>query len=112
MSWISLFEQEIHSAQKARSIGNEGKARVCARRAAGVVAREYLTRQGIQVKSNSAYDALVQLQAFEIDDSARSKVISDLLMQVDMDYKLPEDIDLIANAIWLAVKLLRYEHSS
>ena len=36
------YDQEINRAEKARQDGNEGMARVCARRAAGIVVGEYL----------------------------------------------------------------------
>ena len=110
MGWIPRFEQELQSAQNARSAGNEGQARVCARRAAGIVAGEYLDRLGIRTNSSSAYDMLVQLQAIKLDDLAISRVVSELLMQVDIDHKLPEDVDLITDAVWLASHLLSYDN--
>jgi hypothetical protein len=43
-------------AVEVRARGNEGQARVCARRAAGAVLREYFQRRGLPVRSPSAYD--------------------------------------------------------
>ena len=35
-NWEARFQSELHQAEMARALGNEGKARVCARRAAGI----------------------------------------------------------------------------
>ncbi len=45
-------------ALAARGRGNEGQARVCARRAAGVAVREYFLRLGIPIVNPGAYDLL------------------------------------------------------
>ncbi|HEY9528224.1 MAG TPA: hypothetical protein VIR02_14110, partial [Anaerolineales bacterium] len=58
MDWQAQVNAEFEKAEQARANGNEGQARVCARRAAGIVIREYLTRQGIRPPSVSAYDLL------------------------------------------------------
>jgi hypothetical protein len=46
------IEKEFELAERARANGNEGRARVCARRAAGIAAREYLTRKGARPQSS------------------------------------------------------------
>ena len=56
--WNTQLKTEFERARQARVEKNEGKARVCARRAAGIAARAYLTRKGIQVPNMSAYDLL------------------------------------------------------
>ena len=43
MNWQLNIEAEFEKAEQARRRGNEGQARVCARRAAGIAIREYLT---------------------------------------------------------------------
>lgn len=58
MNFQEQIEQEFALAEQARARGNEGQARVCARRAAGIAIREYLTRRGIRPPSASAYDLL------------------------------------------------------
>ena len=65
MDWQTDIEAEFEKAEQARARGNEGQARVCARRAAGIAIREYLTRRGICPPSASAYDLLNLLK----DDS-------------------------------------------
>ncbi|MFT3895039.1 MAG: hypothetical protein QM730_25720 [Anaerolineales bacterium] len=56
------IQKEFEKADQARSKGNEGQARVCARRAAGIAIREYLNRKGIRPKSPSAVDLLKSAQ--------------------------------------------------
>ena len=46
--------QELEMARSSRCSGNEGRARVCARRAAGHVVGEYLTRNDIDLETESA----------------------------------------------------------
>ncbi|HET6846162.1 MAG TPA: hypothetical protein VFH29_04970, partial [Anaerolineales bacterium] len=63
MDWEQRFDRELSNAQTARTRGNEGQARVCARRAAGIVAAEYLERLGTALRTRSALDVLQQLRA-------------------------------------------------
>jgi len=58
MDWQTEIEAEFEKAEGARRRGNEGQARVCARRAAGIAIREYLTRRGARPLIISAYDLL------------------------------------------------------
>ena len=98
MDWQTQIESELEKAEHARARGNEGQARVCARRAAGIAAREYLTRQGIHPPSVSAYDLLNFLK----EDPGLSedlKLIADhLTLRVNEEFKLPVEADLIAEA--------------
>jgi len=88
-------------------MGNEGQARVCARRAAGIAAREYLTHKGTRSGSTSAYDLLNILK----DDPHLSpdlKLIADhLTLRVTEGFKLPVDADLVAEARKLCDELLK-----
>ncbi len=61
MDWQNEIRLEFEKAERARARGNEGQARVCARRAAGIAAREYLSRRGEQPRTSSAYDLLKQI---------------------------------------------------
>jgi HEPN domain-containing protein len=99
--------KEFELAERARSNGNEGRARVCARRAAGIAAREYLTRKGERPRSTSAYDVLNLLK----DDPHLPpdlKLIADhLTLRVTEEFKLPVEADLIAEARKLCSELLK-----
>jgi hypothetical protein len=104
--WEALFQTELQQAESARSSGNEGKARVCARRAAGIIINEYFTRKGISKPGPSAYDALRFFQTLaEIPDNVH-KITNHFLERVDPDFALPDDVDLIQDARWLAQSLL------
>ena len=103
--WESSFEQEIHQAEIARSVGNEGMARVCARRAAGIVIGEYLRRQGLSDFNPGAYERLRYLSSLpEISPQAR-RVVSHLLTRVTPEPSLPIDVDLIDETLWLKENL-------
>lgn len=101
------IEKEFELAALARKRGNEGQARVCARRAAGIAVRDYLTRIGIHPRSASAYDLLNLLK----DDPLLSpdlKLIADhLTLRVTEEFKLPVEADLVAEARKLCEELLK-----
>jgi hypothetical protein len=89
------FEGEIKRAVEARTSGNEGKARVCARRAAGIAIGEYFHRRSIPF----APSAIKRIEAFGHLPGISPQVIeivNHLLEQVDQDHNLPAEIDLIA----------------
>jgi len=104
---LSKLEMEFNRAMQARAKGNEGQARVCARRAAGIAAREYLTRNGRHPGNASAYDLLSHLK----DDPFLSpdlKLIADhLTLRVTEEFKLPVNADLVAEARKLCDELLK-----
>jgi HEPN domain-containing protein len=92
------IQAEIDRAEEARARGNEGQARVCARRAAGIAAREYLTSRGERIRTSSAYDLLKRLAeeqslSPELRQSARY-----LTLRVNEEFKLPVNVDLLAEA--------------
>lgn len=107
MDWQTEIDREFEKAEQARTRQNEGQARVCARRAAGIAIREYLTRQGIRPPSASAYDLLNLLR----DDPRLSpdlKLIADhLTLRVTEEFKLPVDADLVAEARKFCAELLK-----
>jgi len=104
-AWNSSYLHEIELARLARHSGNEGRARVCARRAASILIAEYLTRQGIQVPASSAQARLLYLSTLPGLSPATYEITSHLLMRVDESFSLPEHIDLIADVQRLAQEL-------
>jgi hypothetical protein len=100
------FQRELEMALAARAAGNEGKARVCARRAAGLVLGEYFTRRGISPIKASAYDRLRTMQALGDVPSDVSRVVDHFLLRVDSNQQLPISVDLIEDARWLKSQLL------
>ncbi len=84
-------------------------ARVCARRAVGIVIGEFLQRFPFQRVNPSSYDRLTAFIDFpgiepELVESARR-----FLIKVDADHQLPPGIDLIQDAQRMAEKLLFYQ---
>jgi hypothetical protein len=104
--WQDEYNQEIEHALLARSTSNEGMARVCARRAAGIVIGEYLIRQGFSGLNNSAYDRLTLFTSLEDMDEMCKEVAGHFLLKVGQDHRFQENIDLIQDIIWLKGKLL------
>jgi len=104
--WQKLLEIEFERAERARAGKNEGQARVCARRAAGIAIREYLTRRGIRPPSASAYDLLnlIKEDAHLFPDLKR--IAGHLTLRVTEEFTLPVDADLVAEARLLCDRLL------
>lgn len=101
------IDSELEKALQARARGNEGQARVCARRAAGMAIREHLLRRGIHPPSISAMD-LMNLIKDDPALSPRLKVIADhLTLRVTEEFKLPIEADLIAEAREFCDAMLR-----
>ena len=98
MNWRTDIEAELEKAEQARARGNEGQARVCARRAAGIAIREYLTRLGLRPPSASAYDLLNLLKEDPSLSPHLKKIANHLTFRVTEEFKLPVDVDLIAEA--------------
>jgi len=104
--WEEKLQKEFERAESARALGNEGQARVCARRAAGIAIREYYARRGQPVRTPSAYD-LLQLLAGEPHLSPELKQAATYLtLRVNEEFKLPIDVDLMNEARKLCDGLL------
>ena len=105
--WKSEIQAEFERAEQARARGNEGQARVCARRAAGIAAREYLTRHGEIIRIPSAYDLLNRLAEEQSLSSELRQSARYLTLRVNEEFKLPVNVDLIAEARKLCDELLK-----
>lgn len=89
---------ELENAERALRVGNEGRARVCARRAAGIAARDFLTRHGVRTRNSSAYAALLTLATFPgLAPDLQSAAVH-LTTRLTEEFTLPRDTDLIAEA--------------
>lgn len=100
-------QAEFDRAELARVHGNEGQARVCARRAAGFAIREYYTRLGSTIRTPSAYDLLNSLvEDPSLSDELRRSARY-LTLRVNEEFKLPADVDLISEAKKLCKGLLK-----
>jgi hypothetical protein len=95
--------RELATADAARSRGNEGMARVCARRAAGWAAEAYLQARGQGIADPSVLVQLRQLAKQPGVSLRVHEIIAHLLMpklkdDVESDSYFPETIDLVAEA--------------
>jgi len=101
------IQVELDKAEQARAKGNEGQARVCARRAAGIAAREYFARQGKSFRTPSAYELLNELAHEEGLSSELRQSAEYLTLRVNEDFKLPVGVNLIEEARKLCEGLLK-----
>lgn len=104
---IEGIEKEFETAKQARANNNEGRARVCARRAAGIAIRDYLTRKEISAPSKSAYDLLNLIKEERLLPSELKLVAEHLTLRVTEEFKLPIDADLIAESRQLCDWLMK-----
>lgn len=107
--WQEKFQAELERAEQARLAGNEGMARVCARRAAGLAIGERLARMGLEAHGPSAYDRLRYFHALPGLSPQIQAVIEHFLVRITTSHELPVEADLIAEARWLAGELLGSE---
>ena len=105
--WQTKLQAEFERAEQARSKGNEGQARVCARRAAGIAIREYLTRKRTHPSSASAVDLLNLIKEDPFLSSDLKLIVDHLTLRVTEEFKLPVDADLVAEARQLCSELLK-----
>lgn len=96
---------ELQHAEQARAGGNEGMARVCARRAAGMAIRAYYQSLGEPVRSTSAVDLLEHVRRDERLATEIHIVAEHLLQRVTPEYRLPIPADLLAETRWLVQAL-------
>lgn len=97
-NWQSEIQTEFEKAAQARQRGNEGQARVCARRAAGIAIREYLARGGVRPPSTSAYDLLNLIKEDPLLPADLRSFADHLTVRVTEEFKLPIDVDLVEEA--------------
>lgn len=100
------IRRELEDANKARIDGNEGRARVCARRAAGwAVSVKRSLMEKIEIESN-AYDMLQWLaQQADTADAVRSAATR-LTTRVSHDHTLPFPEDPLEDARMIVEALL------
>jgi hypothetical protein len=91
-------QQELLLAKQSRREGNEGRARVCARRAAGAAVQLYLDEKGLLDKQENAIQALETLRQMKGLPVQVMQAVDWLLKRVNIDYNLPPEVDLIQEA--------------
>ena len=98
MTWKKELHNEFKMAEDALAKKNRGKMRVCARRAAGIAIREYLLRNDKKPPSVSAYELLKYLDGMDETPADLRQASAYLRLRVTEDFRLPVDVDLIAEA--------------
>ncbi len=97
-TWQDEVLLELQAARKAVGENLIGRSRVCARRAAGLAAREYYRRLSNKKRSPNFHDLIVEF-AREPDLPVEIRTITQHLVQrVEPDHSLPVHINLIADA--------------
>jgi hypothetical protein len=94
----SLAQIELDKAYASRQNGNEGMARVLARRAAGMSIREYLGQKGFDQKGLSLNALLINAEARKFLPALIYEPLDRLSTRVNMDFQLPLNFDLLLDA--------------
>ena len=89
---------ELQHAQDARASGFEGRARVCARRAAGLAIREYLIEKHNISRSISLFDLIVDQRVRDLLPPQLSDCLDRLSLRVNEQFQLSTGVDLISDA--------------
>lgn len=98
MTDLGKIERELIQARQAQAEGNPGKARVCARRAAGLAIRAYYQRRE---GPGWGGDAMTQLKRLQADESVPEPVrqaAARLTTKVDLEHTLPFEEDPVEDA--------------
>jgi hypothetical protein len=107
LHWELAFERELNMAENAREAGNEGMARVCSRRAAGIVINEYFRRQELSDPGLSTHERLRYIQELPEVSSKVHEIAVHLLTRVNLNHNLPIEVDLIQETRELCEELLK-----
>jgi hypothetical protein len=108
--WRIRVRRELARGEQAAHEGNEGMARVCARRAAGWTVQAYLEAQGLEAARPSALEQIKFLRTQAgLDDETR-EVLEHMILHLAKDEPedepyWPLDANLLEEARWLAGRL-------
>ena len=109
---IQKITDELTNAYQSQAAGNLGRARVCARRAAGWAIQAALEAKGGHPVTANALDNIKYYATLEELSPKVAEVLDHLTIKVVKDsfeedsYYPLADVDLIAEAQWLAEELL------
>lgn len=100
------IEQELTAARAARERGNEGMARVCARRAAGWAVGWVRSDSAPTSISGNAYQLLRWYSAQEEEPSGLRRAAKRLTVRITEDHTLPHPEDPLEDAEQIVEGLL------
>jgi len=92
------IQEELLLAKQSRIEGNEGRARVCARRAAGAAVAKYLNQKDDLYESTNTFSALLTFQNNKDLPERIQLALTRLIQQVDQQHQLPPGVDLLEEA--------------
>lgn len=101
--WRRKVDEALQMADAAKARGNEGMARVCARRAAGWTVQAYLEKQGIDLQTTSVIKHMQYLLTLDSQSPQNRKILEHMLVakqkdDLESDSYFPLDVDLIGEA--------------
>ena len=94
-------------AEDSRTAGNEGRARVCSRRAVGIVLGEFFRINAMPDPGPSAMDRMKYFISRNDLPDVQREIMGHFIVKIDYDHKLPIQADLIAEAKWLKFELFQ-----
>lgn len=104
-NWKLQFDSEIARGYAAREEGNEGRARVCARRALAAALAEFLSRRG-DLPDHRDAAALIQLCLNRPDlPPELQEKLAHFLVRVEPGGRFPIAADLLEEARWICGEL-------
>jgi hypothetical protein len=89
---------ELAAGRHAQQSGNPGRARVCARRAAGLGIKAWYQRRGDSRWRGDAMRQLARLRGDPVTPAPVRAAAERLTTKVDLDHQLPFDDDPLADA--------------
>lgn len=110
--WLIEIHRELDKGEFARAMGNEGMARVCARRAAAIALGEYFHRSGLTGFGSSVYERINLYKSLATSTDRAVEIADHLLLRVNEDHNLPIEIDLIEETRWFIEHLQRQMDSN
>ena len=97
-SYLELIEKEFADARAARQQGNEGRARVCARRGAGFAVAWLCKSKGQDVRENDSLKLLKSVQNDQLLALEVRKASARLTARITADFKYPFPTDPLDDA--------------
>jgi hypothetical protein len=89
---------ELEKARETRQNGNEGMARVLARRAAGLAIRDYLNNQDFDQRGFSLNALIKEEEVRKQLPVTIHEALERLCTRIGMDFQFPLDYDLLQDA--------------
>lgn len=93
--WLTRYNLEIAAAKAARMDGNEGRARVCARRALGIAIAEYYRKSNQEAAVTGLYPTIARMAADPHIPKEWVELLEHFTVRVNPDGSLPIEVDLV-----------------